>query len=62
MLKLFSAVILAVAAHADAQEGAAVIRLDPALDAIVGADAKVERVATGFDSPRGRSGSGRADS
>jgi gluconolactonase len=46
---LVPAVLVALASpHAAAQEARSVIRLDPALDAIVAADAKTERVATGF--------------
>ncbi len=47
-LKPFLLLLLALVPHAFAQNGSVVVRLDPALDAIVAADAKVERVATGF--------------
>ena len=41
-------VLLLMSLGATAQENGAVVRLDPALDAIVSSSAKVERVATGF--------------
>lgn len=40
--------LLLASLGATAQENRAVVRLDPALDAIVARDARVERVATGF--------------
>jgi len=49
VLTPMSAVVLVLATSISAaQEGGAVVRLDPGLDAIVAADTKVERVATGF--------------
>jgi gluconolactonase len=44
----FSAVMLLLSLTAAAQDGSAVVRLDPALDDIVAANAKVERVAGDF--------------
>ena len=40
--------VVLLSTSASGQENRSVIRLDPALDVIVAADAKVERVATGF--------------
>jgi gluconolactonase len=48
-LALFTmAVVLAIGARAEAQDFVGIIRLDPAADAIVPADAKVETLAGGF--------------
>jgi gluconolactonase len=48
MVMSFSAMVVALASHVSGQNGSSVVRLDPMLDAIVGGDATVERVATGF--------------
>lgn len=48
MKACLAVVVLLVSTRASAQETRSVTRLDPALDAVVAADAKVERVATGF--------------
>ena len=39
---------LVASAHAQAPSDKPVVRLDPALDALVAPDAKLDRVATGF--------------
>lgn len=44
---LLAVLVIALSVHAAARQ-AAVVRLDPALDALVAPDATVERVATGF--------------
>jgi gluconolactonase len=48
MVMSFSAMVVALASHVSGQNGSSGVRLDPMLDAIVGGDATVERVATGF--------------
>ena len=48
LIPLLTVVAILAVSFAAAQEGGAVVRLDPGLDAIVTAEAKVERVATGF--------------
>ena len=47
----FSAVMLLLSLRAAAQDGSAVVRLDPALDDIVAPNAKVEREKFDFASP-----------
>jgi len=51
LLPLASVVLLATSSYAPAQNTAGVgkiVRLDPAFDALVGKDARIEKVATGF--------------
>jgi hypothetical protein len=49
-------------ANAQTEGGNAVVRLDPALDALIASDAKLERLATGFGFTEGTIwGSARQD-